>query len=413
MQTTTEHSRPDLDDLLSHEAINNPFEYYTRLRNEHPVYWNPRWNGWIVTGYDAVVAGYRDSDRLSSDRFSGPFGKELRASRSDYEQLIDFLSRFFVWKDAPYHRQMRLLVNQAFTPKSVEAIRPRVQKLVRELGDDLRGRDSVDFMSEFAFTLPVVVIAEFLGIPAEARFDVRDWSNDLAGVIFTGGNADTRLGIGERAMNKLVDFFRPIVRERMKTPKDDLITRLCQIEDKGQKLSEEDVIANAVLMIFAGHETTMNLLANGMVAFDKFPDQWDRLRADTSMVKSATEELLRFDGPIKGLGRWAKEPFEFFGREIAQGDRLLLMQHAANRDPAAFDAPDRLDIGRFPNRHAAFGQGVHTCLGAPLARLEVQEALGYLAVSFSRVEVVDRDLEYAQTVVARTIQGLHLRLTDA
>jgi len=401
--------KPDLDNLLSDEAINNPFEYYTKLRNEHPVYWNERWNGWIVTGYEPVVAGYRDAERLSSDRFSGPFGKEILASKSDYEQLISFLSRFFVWKDAPFHRQMRLLVNQAFTPKSVEALRPRVRELVRELGEPLRGRESVDFMSEFAFTLPVIVIAEFLGIPAEARFDVRDWSNDLAGVVFTGGNADDRLKIGERAMVKLVDFFRPIVRDRMKNPKDDLLTRLCQIEDNGLKLNEDEVIANAVLMVFAGHETTMNLLASGMVAFDRFPDQWDRLRADPSMVKSATEEILRFDGPIKGLGRWAKEPFEFFGRDIAQGDRMLLMQHAANRDPAAFENPDKFDIGRFPNRHAAFGQGIHTCLGAPLARLELHEALDYFATNFDRIEVLDRDLKYAQTIVARTITGLNLR----
>ncbi len=401
--------KPDLDNLLSDEAINNPFEFYTKLRNENPVYWNERWNGWIVTGYEPVIAGYRDAERLSSDRFSGPFGKEILASKSDYEQLIHFLSRFFVWKDAPFHRQMRLLVNQAFTPRSVEALRPRVRELVRDLAGSLRGRDSVDFMSEFAFTLPVIVIAEFLGIPPEARFDVRDWSNDLAGVVFTAGNAEDRLKIGEQAMVKLVDFFRPIVRDRMKNPKDDLLTRLCQIEDNGLKLNEEEVIANAVLMVFAGHETTMNLLASGMVAFDRFPDQWDRLRADPSMVKSATEEILRFDGPIKGLGRWAKEPFEFFGCDIAQGDRMLLMQHAANRDPAAFENADTFDIGRFPNRHAAFGQGIHTCLGAPLARLELHEALEYFATHFDRVEVLNNELKYAKTIVARTITGLNLR----
>lgn len=404
---------PTLDDLLSDEAINRPFDYYRRLRDTHPVLWNARWNGWIVTGYDAVVAGYRDAERLSSDRFTGPFGAEMRASETKYTQLIGFLSRFFVWKDPPYHTRMRMLVNKAFTPKSVELLRPRVRALVRDLGEPLRGREDVDFMSEFAFTLPVVVIAEFLGIPPEARFEVRDWSNDLGGVVFTGGADDSRFVKGEAAMGKLVDFLRPIIRDRLRAPRDDLITRLCQAEENGVRLDEEDIIANTVLMVFAGHETTMNLLASGMIAFDRFPDQWQRLRQDPSLARTATEEMLRYDGPIKGLGRWAKMPFEFFGREIRQGDRMLLMQHAANHDPAAFDNPDGFDIARWPNRHAGFGQGVHTCLGAPLARLEVQEALTWLAANFGRVEVLDKDLRYARTVVARAVEGLHVRFHDA
>lgn len=305
------------------------------------------------------------------------------------------------------------MVNKAFTPKSVEALRPRVRGLVRELVEPLRGRDSVDFLSEFAFTLPVVVIAEFLGVPAEARFEVRDWSNDLGGVVFNSGNDSERLEKGEAAMRKLVDFLTPIVRERTRNPQDDLISRLCAAEENGKRLAEEDVIANTVLMVFAGHETTMNLLGNGMVAFDAFPEEWGRLRADPSLTKSATEEILRFDGPIKGLGRWAKEPVEFFGREIRKGERLLLVQHAGNRDPAAFDEPDRLDIARSPNRHAAFGQGVHTCLGAPLARLEVQEALSHLATQFAGVEVLNDRVRYNPTVVARSLKGLNLRFRDA
>ena len=174
-----------------------------------------------------------------------------------------------------------------------------------------------------------------------------------------------------------------------------------------------DVIANAVLMIFAGHETTLNLLANAVVAFDRFPDQWDRLRANPELTKPATEEVLRFDGPIKALGRWAKEPFEFFGRQIAQGDRMLLVQHAGNRDPAAFPDPwDRLDIGRTPNRHAAFGQGIHTCLGAPLAKLEIQQAFGSLSKTFKRIEVRDEALEYHPTIVSRSLKRLHVRFQE-
>lgn len=405
-------ARDDLDDLLSDEATNHPFKYYGRLRDQHPVLWNARWNGWVVTGYEAASTGYRDSARLSSDRFSGPFGSQMRSSASNFEQLIGFLSRFFVWKDPPYHTRMRMFVNKAFTPKSVESIRPRIQGLVRELADPLRGRDDVDFLSEFAFTLPVVVIAEFLGVPPEDRFMVREWSDDLGAVVFMRGGETSRLEKGEAAMRNLVEFLRPIIRKRRADPRDDLLTRLALAEDDGKMLSEDEVIANAVLMVFAGHETTMNLLANGIVAFDKFPDQWQRLRADPALVKPAVEEVLRYDGPIKALGRWAKEPFDFFGQEIRKGDRLLLSQHAGNHDPAAFENPDTLGIGRTPNRHIAFGQGIHTCLGAPLARMEAQEAFAYLASEFSSITVLDDELRYNPTVVSRSLQRLHVRLND-
>ena len=179
--------------------------------------------------------------------------------------------------------------------------------------------------------------------------------------------------------------------------------------ENGERLSEDEIIANAALMVFAGHETTMNLLANGIVAFHNFPKQWELLRANPDLARTATEEILRFDGPIRALGRWAKESFDFHGQQIEAGERVLLVQHGANRDPAAFKDPDTLDITRWPNRHAAFGQGIHTCLGAPLARLEVVEALGYLASQFRSIEVTTPKLEYNPTMVSRSLKELQVR----
>jgi len=399
---------PDLDDLLSAEAVNEPFTYYKRLRDTAPVYWNARWNGWIFTDYQGVVAAYRDHDRLSSDRFAGPFGDNLTTKKSDYEQLIEFLNKFFVWKDQPYHTHIRTLVNKAFTPKSVEVLRPRVKELVRSLAEPLRGRKSVDFLAEFAFGLPVIVIAEYLGVPAEARQQVREWSEDLGAVIFVQGHSADRFAAAEIAMGNLVDLIRPIVRDRRHDPKDDLISGMVHATVDGDLLSDEEVIANAVLMVFAGHETTMNLLANGIVAFDKHPGEWDRLRNDPTMARTAVEEVLRYDGPIRAMARWAKEPFEFRGQLIAQNDRLLLVQHAANHDPQIFENPDFFDPGRWPNKHLAFGQGIHTCLGAPLARLEAQEAYAYLADQFSSIEVLTKDLDYNPTIVSRSLKRLQV-----
>lgn len=210
-------------------------------------------------------------------------------------------------------------------------------------------------------------------------------------------------------MARLVDFLRPVVRARRREPRDDLLTAMMQAEERGDFLSEDEVIANAVLMVFAGHETTMNLIANGIVAFSEWPDQWGRLQREPDLARTATEEVLRYDGPIRALARWAKEPFDLAGHTVSEGDRVLLVQHAANRDPAAFAEPDRLDIGPWPNRHVAFGQGIHTCLGAPLARLEMQEALRYLAAEFAAIKVLDEELHYHPTIVSRSLQQLRVR----
>lgn len=406
---STSGASADLDDLLGEFAVNDCFAYYERLREISPVYWNTRWNGWVVTGYNEVVEGYRDAARLSSDRFSGPFGADVRGA-GEHPQLLSFLSKFFVWKDAPYHSFVRQLVNKAFTPRSVEVLRPRIQALTLELADQLEDKSRVDFLGDFAFHLPVIVIAEYLGIPPEARYQIKDWSDDLAAVVFVRGENEDRMARAEQAMTKVAEFLRPIVAERRRAPREDLISALIAVEEDGQRLSEEEVMANIILMIFAGHETTMNLLANAIVAFAAFPDQWQRLHADPGLGRSATEEVLRFDGPIRGLGRWARESFELGGQQIKAGDRVLLVQHAANRDPAGFENPHSLDIGRWPNRHAAFGRGVHTCVGAPLARLEVQEALAYLCHRYERIEPLNDRLEYAPTIASRSLKSLQVRM---
>lgn len=398
----------DLDDLLGSEAIGDPVRYYGRLREISPVLWNPRWNGWIVTGYDELIAAYKNHEQLSSDRFEGPFADQMRTSASSYTQLITFLSNFFVWKDQPYHTHVRTLVNKAFTPRAVERLRPRVQELVKELADPMAGRDDIDFFAELAFTLPVIVIAEFLGVPHEAREDVKNWSEDLGAVIFVSGDSEERLRKGEVAMKNLVELLRPIVRARRTDPRDDLLSGMVQAEERGDFLSEDEVIANAILMVFAGHETTMNLLSNGIVAFDRFPDQWERLRANPELARSTVEEVLRYDGPIRAMARWAREPMRLGDQQIAEGDRVLLVQYAANHDPKQFPDPDQFDIARAPNRHAGFGYGIHMCLGAPLARLEAAEAYAYLAQRYSAVEVLSPELRYNTTMVARSLTGLQV-----
>jgi cytochrome P450 len=399
----------DLDDLLGPEAIDDPFRFYARLRESDPVRWNPRWNGWVVTGAREVTQGYLRHSTLSSDRFAGPFGEELSSAQTEYRQLFTFLNNFFVWKDQPYHTRIRRLVNKAFTPRAVEALRPRVQELVAELIEEIRGEREVDFLGRFAYTLPVIVIAEFLGVPQEHREELRVWSDDLGAVIFVKGDDANRMANAEKSMKALVEMLRPVVAARRAEPADDMISAMVHAkDDNGDQLTDEEVIGNAVLMVFAGHETTMNLIANGMVAFSRFPDQWARLREDPSLGRTAADEVLRYDGPIRGMARWATEPMELGGKQIAEGDRVLLLHFAANHDPAAYEEPDRLDIGRSPNKHTMFGHGIHMCLGAPLARLEAAEAFAALAAEFPRFDIHETELHYNRTVVSRSLTSLHI-----
>jgi cytochrome P450 len=406
--------RPDLDDLTGEEAINRPQQFLARLREHDPVYWNERWNGWVLTRYDDVVEGFRDHERLSSDRFAGPFGEEWRADElSDgYETLLKFLSGFLVWKDPPYHKRVRALVSQAFTARSVDTLRPRITQLAAELAEPLRTGERIDFLNDFAFHLPVIVIAEFIGVPSDAKDLIKAWSDDLGGVIFVRGEDDDRLGRAERAVEGLAGFLRPIIAERRRNPQDDLLTAMLQAEERGDFLSEDEVIGNLILMVFAGHETTMNLMANGVVAFARHPDQWRRLQDDPRLGRSAVEEMLRYDGPIRAMARWAKVPFDWHGRRIEQGDRVLLSQQAANHDPAAFPHPGRMDIARRPNRHVGFGYGIHSCLGGPLARLETLSAFAYLAAELDRIEVTEPELRYHPTIVSRSLRALHVRLVE-
>lgn len=394
----------DLDDLLSDEAVNRPEVFYRTLREQDPVHFNPRWNGWIVTRYDDVAAGYRDHKHLSSNRFAGPWADQ---ANSPEEKLFALFSRFSAWMDPPEHTRVRSLVNKAFTPRSVEIVRPRVQAIVDELLGELPTEEPVDFLNAFAFHLPVLVISEYLGVPSGERGDVKKWSEALGAVIFVKGDDTERRAKAEEAVEGLAGLLGPIVQARRKTPTDDLISGMVHAEDAdGGAFTDDEIIANAILMLFAGHDTTQNLLANMVVAFHEHPGQWHKLRENPGLVREATEEALRYDGPITALGRWAIQSLDIGDQTIPEGDRVLLVQWAGNRDPDVFANPDRFDIERNSTRHLAFGLGVHTCVGAPLARLEIHEALAHLVERFDGIEVLNDRLERNPTIVSRSLKDL-------
>jgi len=354
----------------------DPYPVYHRLRAEDPVHHHPM-GFWVLTRYDDVARVLRDA------RFGrGGFGEILRARFG--EEGVD---RSMLFRDPPDHTRLRALVNRAFTPRVVDAMRPRIQAIVDGLLDGLAGAGRMDLIADFAYPLPITVICEMLGVPAGDQREFRAWSADIArsldAIAMPGDPAIVERG--NAARRALSDYFRVLIDERRRAPRADLLSDLIAAEEQGDRLSEQELMATVLLLFVAGHETTVNLIGNGMLALLRNPGELRRLRAEPGLATSAVEELLRYDGPVQRTGRVAAEEIEIGRTTIPKGGLVLSILGAANRDPAHFPEPDRLDLARADNRHLAFGVGIHFCLGAPLARAEGQIGIGALARRLPRL----------------------------
>ncbi len=330
----------------------------------------------------------------------------LPADRDRFSMLIRYLAKWFVFADPPYHTRARMLVNKAFSPTSAERLRPRTRAIVDDLLAEVRARGSMDFVGAFAQHLPVMVIAESMGVPVEHRMMIKEWSEEISGLFFIKANEPDRRERSQKGLAQLVDYLAPLVRERRAHPTDDLISALVLAEERGDLLSEEEVLATCTLLLFAGHESTTFTLVNGLLALLRHPDQWNRLRSDPALAKGAAEEILRYDGTVKATFRSIKETVVMGGKTLESGQRALLVLASANRDPAKFTDPDRFDISRSPNPHLAFGNGIHICLGAPLARVELQETFLALASTLPGLRLATDDIEYQITIVNRAATAL-------
>jgi cytochrome P450 len=308
--------------------------------------------------------------------------------------------------DPPQHTRLRGLVNKAFTARRLESLRPHIQEIVDELLDAMKGKRELDVIWDLGYPLPVIVIAELLGVPPDHREQFKHWSDGIVGSL---GSAFAAPDVQQRAMDSataLVGYFQGVIAERRRAPKDDLISALIAAEEQGQVLSEEELLATLVLLLVAGNETTTNLIGNGTLALLRHPDQLARLRSDPSIAETAVEELLRYDSPVQATGRVATEDIEVGGTVVKEGQVAFLLLGAANRDPAVFPEPDRLDLTRQDNRHVAFGYGIHFCLGAPLARIEAQVALPSLLARFPGLRLATGELEWGGNLILRGLKRL-------
>jgi cytochrome P450 len=353
--------------LFGPRMLANPYPYYARLRSADPVHWADQFGGWVLTRYADVVTVLRSPD-ASSERMN------LARQRlgPEFQAIYEFRSHSMLNVDAPRHTRMRSLVNKAFTPRTVEELTPFIRTFVDEALGRALARGRMDMMADLAFPLPATVIAEMLGVPPADRDRFKKWSDDTTAAV---GNLPSNLSpdVVRKsivAMGELQAYFRSIIAQRRAEPRDDLISALVKAQEEGDRLSEQELLANCVLLLNAGHETTTNLIGNGTLALLRHPDQLKRLRDEPSLLSSAIEELLRYDSPVQFTSRILKADMELGGKLMRAGQVVLLLLGAANRDPEQFPEPDRLDIGRPDNKHIAFGLGPHFCLGAPLARLE-------------------------------------------
>lgn len=363
----------------------DPYPEYRRMREQAPVW--PDGNGNLfISRYDDCVGVLRDSERFSSD--SRTQIRDDDVETTDQSGLFEFFGgKVMLFTDPPDHTRLRRLAGHAFTPRAVESWRPRVRGLVDELLLGVEPGVPFDVMDALARPLPVVVIAELLGVPVEDRDRFAQWSEALGRTIDPDVNlsaADVNAAMA--AAMEFVAYFNELIEQRRGSPDDDLLTALIHAEEEGDRLSHEELIANLILLLIAGHETTSNLLGNGTLALTRFPDQRDRLRDDPSLVRSAVDEFLRYDPPVQFTARNALVDVAFEGATLPKGKQVVVLIGGANRDPAAFDAPDELRLDRADNRHLAFSHGIHFCIGAMLARMEGQEAFPALLAKCPKLE---------------------------
>lgn len=354
-------------------VIVDPYPTFRRLQAEDPVHWSEPLGGWVLTRYADVRAALNDP-RLSSDRIT-PFKDSGSGRHAGLGELLRLVGLWAVFTDPPLHTRLRGLMNVAFTSRAVERLRPRIEALVEELLDGVRGRGRMDVIRDFAYPLPITVIAEMIGVPRRDREDFKGWSDELAAFIGSAIASPDKYERAGRAITAMAAYFRAMIAARRVQPEDDIMSGLLAAEERGDVLSEDELVATGILLLFAGHETTTNLIGNGVLALLRHADQAALLRAHPELAPAAIEELMRYDGPTQAMVRVAVEDVPMEGKTIRRGDRIFTMINAANRDPLQFADPDRVDLRRPNNRHIAFGYGIHFCIGAPLARLEGQLAV--------------------------------------
>jgi cytochrome P450 len=398
--------------VFDDEILQNPYPTYTRLLEEGPLHYvdvGSKWAVWSVFGHAECSAIAKDP--MCSAKRAQQLLLPLPLSRQgEFSELARMFSLWLIFMDPPEHTRLRKLLNKGFSPSAIEALRPQVENLVDRMLKPLKSDMEIDLLTEFAYPMPVSVISEMMGVPEALHGTFADWSRAIA--VFRGSPNRTveHAQAAQEAMLHLTDYFRKTVAERKRNKGNDLISLLIDIEEEGEVLTEEELYAQCIALLFAGHETTRNLIGNGIYTLLQHPEQAAELRENPEMIRSAVEELLRYESPVQFTARVLKDDIEICGQHIPKKWTILCMLGAANRDPKRFKDPNQLDLKRLNNQHLAFSAGPHACIGGQLARLEGQVAIMNLVHRFPEMKLAGPRPEWASTFGLRGLKSLRVVL---
>jgi cytochrome P450 len=405
-------SAPSKKIVFSEETLQDPYPTYARLLEEGPLHYvdvGSNWPVWSVFSHTECSSIAKDP-RCSAKRAQQLLLALPLSRQGEFSELARMFSLWLIFMDPPEHTRLRKLLNKGFSPAAIEALRPQVESLVQRMLKALKPGMEVDLLSEFAYPMPVSVISEMMGVPEALHSKFGEWSRAIA--LFRGSPNRTveYAQAAQDAMVHLTNYFRETVAERKRNKGNDLISLLIDIEEEGEVLTEEEVYAQCIALLFAGHETTRNLIGNGIYTLLKNPEQTAELRENPEMIRSAVEELLRYESPVQFTARVLKEDIEICGQRIPRKWTILCMLGAANRDPKRFKDPNQLDLKRLNNQHLAFSAGPHACIGGQLARLEGQVAIQNLVQRFPDMKLTGPQPEWASTFGLRGLKTLQVVL---
>ena len=401
------------DSALASEAFNqNPYPIYHQMREHAPVYWSDAWGCWMLTRYEDVTWTLQDYQTFTSlGRLTATMDLP-EPLRERVEPLVRHYSQGLINVDPPDHTRMRKLVHMAFTPRTIRKMQTYIEDIVERLIDEQVERGEMDVIWDFSYPLPVIVIAEMMGIPVEDHAKFKKWSREIVAFMATPNPVPEILLKSQDALLSMQQYFRDIYAKRRQQPEDDLISALVKAELEGDKLTEEEMVSSCVTILIGGHETTTYLIANGMYALLQNPGELRRLLDNPDLAESATEEFLRYEGPFQRNRRIATRDVQIGDKTIEKDQLIMQFLGAANRDPARFSDPDALDITRSPNKHLAFGYGPHFCLGAPLARLEAPVAFRGLLGRLKNIRLAHDNLEW-NSALFRGLKSLPVKFEPA
>jgi pimeloyl-[acyl-carrier protein] synthase len=396
-------------ELLDPEVLADPYPLYENLRTTDPVHWDPYLHAWIVTGYDDVTTVLK---RFSARRTPPPEYFELLGV-PEVAPIAELMVRMMLFMDAPEHPRVRRLASAAFTPARVAVLDQRIAEIGNQLLDQVvaRGDGRMELMADFADPLPAMVTTDLLGVPVADHADLKRWSTTFAEMLGHFQHNPERLGGVLEAVQNLIAYFTRAVEEQRENPVDGLVSAYIRAEVDGDRFTTEEIVANCIVTMVGGLETTTNLFGNGLLALLRDPEALARLRARPELMDSAVEELLRFESPSQHTARLAPRDLELGGKQIGQKQAVIAVMGSANRDPSRFADPDRLDLARTDNRHVAFAWGAHFCFGAPLARLEGRIGLETLLRRLPEIELTGEQLTWRDNLGLRGLNALPLKVS--